>query len=117
MILEKKLRWIKIADNKESLLFPSNNIIELEIEKKKICVAQTSSGLKACSAKCPHAGGNMTQGKLDKKGNIVCPVHGYSFDFKSGRDTNFEGYFLKIFPIKEEEGGVFIGLEEVAVTP
>jgi 3-phenylpropionate/trans-cinnamate dioxygenase ferredoxin subunit len=109
---EKKIRWIKIADKKEDLVFADNNILEVEIEDRKICVASTSAGLRACSSRCPHAGGNMALGKLDKRGNIVCPVHGYIFNLNNGRDTNFEGYFLKIYPIKEEEQGVFLGLEE-----
>jgi 3-phenylpropionate/trans-cinnamate dioxygenase ferredoxin subunit len=111
-MIEKKFRWIKIADNKESLCFPANNILEIKVEEKKICIASTISGLKACTAKCPHAGGDLADGKLDKKGNIVCPVHGYIFNFNTGRDTNFEGYFLKTYPIKEAMDGLFIGIEE-----
>ena len=110
---EKKFRWIKIADNKDSLCFPANNILEIKVEEKKLCMASTVSGLKAFTAKCPHAGGEMAQGKLDRKGNIICPVHGYGFNLNNGRDTNFEGYFLKIYPVKEALDGVFIGIEEV----
>lgn len=113
---DKKISWIKIADKKEELVFAENDILEVEIGDRKICIASTSSGLRACSSRCPHAGGNMALGKLDKKGNIVCPVHGYNFNLNSGRDTNFEGYFLKIYPIKEEEQGIFVGIEE-AVLP
>ena len=109
---EKKFSWIKVADNKDNLRFPANNILEIQIEGKKLCIVSTDSGMKACAAKCPHAGGEMAQGKLDRKGNIVCPVHGYGFNLNNGRDTNFEGYFLKTYPIKEALDGVFIGVEE-----
>jgi 3-phenylpropionate/trans-cinnamate dioxygenase ferredoxin subunit len=111
-MIEKKFRWVKIADNKKSLCFPANNILQIEVEEKKICIASTVSGLKGCTTKCPHAGGDLAEGKLDKKGNIVCPVHGYIFNFSTGRDTSFEGYFLKTYPIKEAVDGVFIGIEE-----
>ena len=111
MKVEKKYRWIKIARNIEELIFAENNIAEIEIEEKKICIGKTISGLKACSSRCPHAGGDMAQGKLDKKGNIICPVHGYIFNLNHGRDTSGEGYSLKIYPIKEEEEGVFVGIE------
>ncbi len=108
---EKQLRWIKIANNIKELIFAENYIAEIEIEGIKICIAKTISGLKGCSSKCPHAGGNMAQGKLDKKGNIVCPVHGYIFNFNHGRDISGEGYFLKVYPVKEDEEGVFVGIE------
>lgn len=110
--IEKRYSWIKIAQNINDLIFAENNIAETQIEQKKICIAKTESGLKACSAKCPHAGGDMAQGKLDKKGNIICPVHGCIFNMNNGRDTAGEGYFLKTYPVKEEEEGVFVGIEE-----
>ena len=87
-------------------------MIEIVVDEKKICIAETISGLRACSSRCPHAGGNMSQGKVDKNANIICPVHGYMFSLDSGRDKGGEGYFLKIYPVKENEEGVFIGLEE-----
>jgi 3-phenylpropionate/trans-cinnamate dioxygenase ferredoxin subunit len=110
-VREKKYRWIKIANDKAELSFGDSDIAEVEIEEHRICIARTISGLKACSSKCPHAGGDMSQGKLDKKGNIVCPVHGYIFNLNNGRDSNFEGYFLKIYPIREGKEGVFVGIE------
>ena len=109
---EKKYRWIKIAGNIDQLVFAENNIVEVEIEEKKICIAKTAEGLKSFSSKCPHAGGVMAQGKLDKKGNIICPVHGYIFNINNGRDTSGEGYFLRIYPLKENEEGVFVGIEQ-----
>jgi len=112
MKVEKKYRWIKIAGNMEELIFGEKNIAQIELEGKKICVAKTISGLKAFSSKCPHAGGDMSEGKLDKKGNIICPVHGYVFSVNNGRDSSGEGYFLKIYPIKEADGEILIGLQE-----
>lgn len=110
--VEKKYKWIKIAGNSKEFIFADNNIAAIEVDGHKVCIAQTVSGLKACASKCPHAGGDMSQGKLDKKGNIICPVHQYIFNLSNGRDTNYEGYFLKVYPIKEREEGIFIGIEE-----
>ena len=107
---ERKYKWIKIAETIDELIFSKNNLAEIDIEGKKICIAKTTSGLKACASKCPHAGGNMSQGKLDSKQNIVCCVHNYSFSLTHGRETNSEGYFLKIYPVKESGEGVFVGM-------
>ena len=54
----------------------------------------------------------MCQGFLDKNGNIVCPVHRYVFSLENGRDISGEGYYLKIYPVKINDEGVFIGFEE-----
>jgi 3-phenylpropionate/trans-cinnamate dioxygenase ferredoxin subunit len=53
----------------------------------------------------------MNQGWLDPMGNIVCPLHRYKFDSKSGRNTSGEGYFIKTYPVKEDDEGVFVGVE------
>ena len=103
--------WIKIAGDINDISFGDNNIATIKIAKKSICLVKADRDLKACSATCPHAGGDISEGFLDKKENIVCPLHGYRFSLYNGRDTNNEGYFLKIYKIKETEEGIFIKLE------
>ncbi len=109
---EKKYKWHKIAGVISDLNFGENNLAGIEVAGKKICIAKTSNSLAACISKCPHAGGNMCEGFLDKNENIVCPVHRYVFSLSSGRDVSGEGYFLKIYPVNINEEGIFIGFEE-----
>lgn len=108
----KKYKWYKIAETTAELQFGENNLLQVEIGGKNICIAKTSKGLAACAAKCPHAGGFMVEGFLDGSDNIVCPVHRYAFDFINGRDVTGEGYYLKIYPLEENNSGIFIGIEE-----
>jgi 3-phenylpropionate/trans-cinnamate dioxygenase ferredoxin subunit len=108
--MDKKEDWIKIAANMDEIIFKENNIACIQVDGKSICVIKTIIGLKACSSKCPHAGGDLSSGFLDKREKIICPVHNYRFNLNNGRDTNREGYFLKIFKIKENEEGIFIEL-------
>jgi 3-phenylpropionate/trans-cinnamate dioxygenase ferredoxin subunit len=109
--MDQKENWIKVAGNMNEIAFAANNIATIQIDQKSICLVGTPKGLKACSAKCPHAGGDLSGAFLDKKENMVCPVHGYRFSINSGRDISGEGYFLKIYTIKETEDGIFIRLE------
>lgn len=107
--MEKRETWIKIARNIEEINF-KNNIATIQINERSICIIKTLKGLKACSSECPHAGGDLSSGFLDAKGNIICPVHNYRFNLNHGRDTNGE-YFLKIFQIKENEEGIWLMAE------
>lgn len=109
---EKKYKWYKIADAISEIQFGENNIALVEVAGKKICIAQKFNGFAACAAKCPHAGGNMAEGYLDKEGNIICPVHHYIFSLENGRDITGEGYFLRTYPVKENDIGIFLGIEE-----
>ena len=111
-MMQKKYKWYKIAETVSELPFAENGMIQVEVAGKKICVIKNANGLAACTTKCPHAGGNMAEGHLNKSGNIVCPVHRYIFNLENGRDTMGEGYFLKIFPVKVNEVGIFLGIED-----
>ena len=110
--MDTRYQWIKIANNIHEIIFDQNNIAQINIGEKKICLIQSLDGLKACASKCPHAGGDLSNGFLDNKGNITCPVHGYRFDMNNGRDITGEGYFLKIYKVLENPEGIFIGLEK-----
>ena len=75
-------------------------------------VALNKENLHACAAKCPHAGGTMSNGYIDALGNIVCPLHRYKFSLENGRNISGEGYFLKTYPIEQRDDGIFIGMED-----
>jgi nitrite reductase/ring-hydroxylating ferredoxin subunit len=108
---DKKYKWHRIAGSVMEIPFGENNLAELNINGKNICVAKTGDTLDACVNKCPHAGGDLAEGWLDALGNIVCPVHRYKFSLKNGRNTSGEGYYIKIYPIVEKEDGLYIGIE------
>lgn len=102
--------WIKIANDIASVRFNEKNLARLEIDGRKICLIKTEQGLRACTDRCPHAGGSLSEGYVDHQQNIVCCVHNYKFNLNTGRDAFNEGYFLKRFPVKVDENGVFIDL-------
>ncbi len=109
--MNQEKTWIKIAAKIQEIDFNENGIACLQIDGKSICIIKTANGLKACSSKCPHASGDLSSAFLDNRENIICPVHHYRFNLNNGRDTNGEGYFLKIFSIKENEDGIFLAIE------
>ncbi len=107
---QTQIQWKKIAAKREELHFGENKIASILFEGKKICIIATPSGLRACVDRCPHAGGSLSEGFIDSKGNIVCMVHQYAFNLTHGRDALNEGYKLKIFEVMENEEGIFIGI-------
>jgi nitrite reductase/ring-hydroxylating ferredoxin subunit len=110
--MSKTYKWHKIADALEEINFSKEGLASIEIANKKICVAKHNDTVFGCAAKCPHAGGDMSDGYVDALGNIVCPLHRYKFSLANGRNTSGEGYFLKNYPIEINEKGVFMGIEE-----
>lgn len=107
-MVDEQGEWHKIADGISLIPFNDKKIALVQINGKKICLIKTDHGLKACTDKCPHAGGSLSDGFVDNKGNIVCCVHFYKFNLTTGRDALNEGYFLKTYPVKEEPDGIYI---------
>ena len=110
---EKEFTWHKIAESINEIQFAENNIAVIEVKGKRMCIAKFHHHVFAFAYKCPHAGGFLIDGHIDVLGNVVCPVHRYKYDLKSGRNIS-EGYHLKNWPVEIRENGVYLGIEKEA---
>ena len=104
--------WYKIANSVGELNLSKEGLTKVEVDGKQICVAYYKNNLFSFLEKCPHAGGNLSCGYIDRVGNIVCPLHGYKFNLQNGRNVTGEGYILKTFPVQIRSNAVFIGIEK-----
>jgi len=86
----------------------NDQITELEIAGKKLCILKKEEKVFAFAATCPHSGAKFCEGWTDAQGRIVCPLHKYRFDPANGRNTSGEGYKLKTFPVEIRDGVVFV---------
>jgi 3-phenylpropionate/trans-cinnamate dioxygenase ferredoxin subunit len=105
------MNWVLITDVPTSLDWPQNQLLDMEVEGKKITLAKWKDGYFAFAQKCPHASGRMAQGYINPLGQVVCPLHRYAFDMKNGRNTTGEGYFLNTYPVEQRPEGIFIGFK------
>src|ERR1043165_9571045 len=85
-----------------------NKITEVLAGEKRVCLLRKDDKLFAFVATCPHAGTRLCEGWVDAMGRIVCPEHKYRFNPANGYNTSGEGYKLKTYPVKEEEGRIFV---------
>ncbi|GAO42764.1 Rieske (2Fe-2S) protein [Flavihumibacter petaseus] len=101
--------WIKVAESLAELDF-RNGVAAADANGKAICIGIFRDEAFAFAHKCPHAGGFLAEGYVDALGNVVCPVHRYKFCMANGRNVSGEGYFLKRWPLRVSEEGVFVQL-------
>lgn len=99
------VKWRK-AGAKEAL--PEGLIQEMDLEGKRLCLLRRDGKVFAFSTICPHAGGRLCEGLVDARGHIICPVHHYRFNPSNGYNSSGEGYKLKTFPLREENGQIFV---------
>lgn len=87
-----------------------NEVREVKVENKTLCIGRTQNGYFAVQNKCPHAGGSLGKGWCNNAGQVVCPLHHYKFDLKSGRQYGEGLYRLKTYPLKWENDTLYVGL-------
>ncbi|MGC4022485.1 MAG: Rieske (2Fe-2S) protein [Cyclobacteriaceae bacterium] len=104
-VYEKIMEWVKIF---ESHALKENHPRLLMIREKRICLVRTEGKILAVQNSCTHNGGSLHLGTINYLGQVVCPLHQYQFDLKTGREVSQRSADLECFPIRENEEGVFI---------
>ena len=114
MLFKKKITWHKLYDSLQAahLQIKNGSLRKINIGNKTICIAHTEEGLFALDDKCPHNGASLSNGKCTTNNAVVCPVHRYQFDLKTGRAKSGLGDVAITYPIKHTEEGVFVGISE-----
>ncbi len=78
----------------------------------RIAVCRSGSKLYAVEDRCTHDDGPLGEGCLDGHA-IECPRHGARFDVRDGRVLRMPAaYPVRTFPATEEDGQVFVEVEE-----
>lgn len=74
------------------------------VADREVAVFRTRTGeLHATAARCPHRGGPLADGLLGD-GCVVCPLHGFTFDVRTGR-TAADCDTLRTFRVSVDQGG------------
>jgi nitrite reductase/ring-hydroxylating ferredoxin subunit len=115
--------WIKVG---AADMLPDGAMREVQAGDQAVLLARVGETYYATQARCPHLRAHLAKGTLDGK-VVTCPAHGSTFDVTTGRNLAWvEGLpglvkgvaraFVKpknlyAFPVKVEEGQVWINLD------
>lgn len=102
------MKWIKLED---AVIPQTDGIRKVNIGGKRVCVIRNGDQLHATSARCPHAGADLSGGWCEQ-GRLICPYHRHAFDLESGRGDAGQGNYITIYPLEQRADGWFIGLKE-----
>ena len=111
--MKKDLVWHKVAGLED---LPDGRVMSAKAGDRAIALSHFDGQYAAMDNKCPHQGGPLGEGSIEKgvdgKCWIRCPWHGWDFDPLTGKppggheDTGQETYDVEV-----REDGVYIGLE------
>lgn len=117
MFFKKKITWFKLFETLEAanLRVPVNRVTTIDVNNKRICIAHTASGFYAVDNKCPHNGGDLGTGWCTDDDTIICPIHRYRFDLKTGRAKSGIGDYVNTYRLEIRADGVYIGFEKTVL--
>lgn len=101
------MNWIKIPIS----LPTEDTVTQITMDGKKLCLIKNQNELYVIQNTCPHAGGILSGGWC-KEGNIVCPVHRWEYNLKTGRGAEGQGDYITIYPTELRADGLYVGFKE-----
>tara|TARA_R110002049_G_scaffold200971_1_gene371664 strand:- start:921 stop:1277 length:357 start_codon:yes stop_codon:yes gene_type:complete len=110
-INKDKYNWMVLAPSKDRHQIDEleeGKIIRRFVDDQWICVVKNNGEVFSFKDKCPHAGASFFKGSCED-GKVVCPLHRFGFDLKTGRG---HGLYLENYPVKLHEDQYLIGFEK-----
>jgi 3-phenylpropionate/trans-cinnamate dioxygenase ferredoxin component len=88
---------VKVAKLSE---IPPGKMIGLDVQGKKLLLANVAGKMFAMDGLCTHMGGHLWEGNLTGM-TVRCPRHGSEFDLATGKNTKKPWLpFAKVFDLK-----------------
>ena len=101
------MKWLKIE-----VSIPDHDFIgQILINGQKLCLIKNQDEIYVIQNICPHAGGILSGGWC-KEGSIVCPVHRWKYNLKTGRGAKGQGDYINLYPTELREDGIYVGFKE-----
>ncbi len=104
--------WVKVfssaAEARTRLIRDKPQLLILD--SRRICLVLRDNRIFAFQDSCPHSGGVLSQGSINYLGEVVCPIHGYCFSIKTGRESGERCRDLETFPVREDDTGFYVGI-------
>ncbi|MGI9351889.1 MAG: thiamine pyrophosphate-binding protein [Rhizobiaceae bacterium] len=110
---EYNLEWIRVGHVDD---LAEGRVKSVTARNASICLSRFDGQWAAMDNKCPHQGGPLGEGSIergvDDKCWIRCPWHGWDFDPLTGAPPGgHEDTGQTIYPVDIRDGEIFIGLE------
>jgi ferredoxin-nitrite reductase len=80
----------------------------LLVNGHEIAVFRCQGALYALQNQCPHEGGSLAGGAVEGD-EVICPLHGYGFNLKTGACSTDPRLRAKTFPVVAQNGGFVVG--------
>lgn len=101
------MKWFKIT----GLPYTDQPFIKkVLVDGRSLCLVGYEGEVFALSARCPHAGEDLTRGWCAER-KLVCPIHRFSYDLDTGRGSPGQNDYVNTYAVKIEGSDIYVGFE------
>jgi len=93
-------------------MIPKFVIKKVKVGERAIALIRMEDEYYAFNSSCPHRGASLIEANINGVGEIICPLHQYRFDLKTGQVRSGFCEDLEVFPCELSENGLKITLPE-----
>jgi pyruvate oxidase len=104
---ENPLIWHKVLGHKEDL--QEGRVMSVTAGHTGICLTHYDGKINALDNKCPHQGGPLGEGSIEK-GWLRCPWHGWDFHPCTGKSPGGFDDGIPTYEVEEREDGIYVGI-------
>jgi nitrite reductase/ring-hydroxylating ferredoxin subunit len=103
-----------LGHSKEEVLrlVPDNSIRLIQLGQQKICLTRQGESIFGFEALCPHRRASLAQGFITPFFEVVCPLHQYRFDIRTGSLRSGDCGDLQVFATDLSDSGLKIFLPD-----
>lgn len=106
------MHTFQFGSSQEEVLqaIPERKIKKLTAGERKLAVLRIGELIQVFDAHCPHRGADLSQANINGAGEIICPLHQYRFDLKTGDVRSGYCSALPVYRSELTQSGLIIYL-------
>jgi 3-phenylpropionate/trans-cinnamate dioxygenase ferredoxin subunit len=108
------MKEYQLGTNKKEVyeMLPEYRIKKVLLGTKTIGLLRMGDQFFAFDSQCPHRGADLLQAHINGSGEIICPLHQYRFDLKSGQVRSGYCGELPVYQVDFSDEGLRITLTQ-----
>ena len=95
---------------------PPGRMVAARVDDEEVVVYNVNGSLHATRDSCTHQNYPLSKGALQGK-YVRCSLHGWEFDVTTGEYQGNPGIHVRCFPVKVENGEVWVGRHRLEPPP
>lgn len=102
--------WVKVADKAE---IKAGKGLTVWVNDRDLAIYAHDGQVYALMNKCPHRGGQLADGRITDDGNVICPLHSWDFDVKTGVSRYDNKDTVPVYPARFNGEMIEVDIEAI----